>query len=359
MNHVHDLCLQLWHHEWVSESDDPKEFPDPTMCFMALVHLKEGGEFAEPKDVTQPIAKFTWSIRMTTIFEIHDGVKKGIYPNQHSAMLALRKWVVEKEMTTFSALRSLTHYASSLAYNTLSHPLCFWIDHDNYSALRYKGQLITEEHIISIFGSLQKEMVDLWQNNILLGTGHRVVYESLADDLANNTPGYSFLDDPDNGLMGHFDDLLTVFSKDQDIRKLMFVEEEGGEINFNLLAWRKWLADLAKFENLLLVGVDMMGGSPPRGTELTATMVRNTPFRSRNMRALGNYLAIVRQYSKTTNNQQQDKIIPHAMDAFCSDIFIQLHVLARPIAQVKIILPQLCKINSLPFQVYGNPNQHQ
>lgn len=182
-------------------------------------------------------------------------------------------------------------------------------------------------------------MIDLWENKILLGSGHHVIYSSLADDLSNNTPGYSFLDDPDNGLASHFDDLIQVFLHSEATRQLMFVEKEGGEIDYNLLAWRRWMADLGRFENLLLVGVDMMGGSPPRGTELTATMVRNTPFRSRNMRALGDYLSIVRQYSKTTNNQQQDKIIPHAMDAFCSDMFIQLHVLARPVAQVRLQWP--------------------
>ncbi|KAJ3764559.1 hypothetical protein FB446DRAFT_710231 [Lentinula raphanica] len=42
---------------------------------------------------------------------------------------------------------------------------------------------------------------------------------------------------------------------------------------------------------------------------------------------------MVREYSKTTNIMQADKVIPHAVDAFSADMFIQIHVLARPVAQ--------------------------
>ncbi|EAU82997.2 hypothetical protein CC1G_08934 [Coprinopsis cinerea okayama7 len=49
--------------------------------------------------------------------------------------------------------------------------------------------------------------------------------------------------------------------------------------------------------------------------------------------AIGDRLAIIRQYTKTTSKEQFDRLIPHGLPAFESDLLIQVHVLARPFAQ--------------------------
>ena len=49
-----------------------------------------------------------------------------------------------------------------------------------------------------IFDSLEKEIIDLWENEVMLGLGLHVKYTDLADDLCQTCTGYSFLDDPSN-----------------------------------------------------------------------------------------------------------------------------------------------------------------
>jgi hypothetical protein len=73
------------------------------------------------------------------------------------------------------------------------------------------------------------------------------------------------------------------------------------------------------------------------------TLARNTSTRTRNFMAIGDRLAIIRQYTKTTSKEQFDRLIPHGLPAFESDLLIQVHVLARPFAQVSanLISPQI------------------
>ncbi|KAH7868510.1 uncharacterized protein C8R40DRAFT_1061908, partial [Lentinula edodes] len=287
---LHHVLKALWLCRWYDPVDKPNGFPDPTMCFMALIHIRPEGEFSDPKDVPQPIAKLS--------------------------------------------LRAITHYASAIAYSTISPPKIWWDDQECYTSLRYKGRSITETHIHTLFERLQDKIIRLWEDKILGGLSHRVTYGSLADNLTNCEPGYSFLDDVENRFSDHFHDLLRLFFADPQLRKQFFHVPGGSQKwEFNSLRWRVWLADLADLEKHLILAVDMMGGAPARGTEITSVLIRNTPFRVRNMRGLGKFVAMVREYSKTTNIMQADKVIPHAMDAFCADIFIQVHVLARPIAQ--------------------------
>ncbi|KAJ3914335.1 hypothetical protein F5877DRAFT_50678, partial [Lentinula edodes] len=311
---LHHVLKALWLCRWYDPVDKPNGFPDPTMCFMALIHIRPEGEFSDPKDVPEPIAKLSWAIRLVVLRQVH--------------------LAVADEQTTFSSLRAITHYASAIAYSTISPPKIWWDDQECYTSLRYKGRSITETHIHTLFERLQDKIIRLWEDKILGGLSHRVTYGSLADNLTNCEPGYSFLDDVENRFSDHFHDLLRLFFADPQLRKQFFHVPGGSQKwEFNSLRWRVWLADLADLEKHLILAVDMMGGAPARGTEITSVLIRNTPFRVRNMRGLGKFVAMVREYSKTTNIMQADKVIPHAMDAFCADIFIQVHVLARPIAQ--------------------------
>ncbi|KAJ3717678.1 hypothetical protein C8R42DRAFT_723900 [Lentinula raphanica] len=219
---VHATLQALWTSVWYNPAHKPNSFPDPTMCFMALIHLKEHGEFANPKDVSKPIAKFSWAIRLVVLYELHCLMTSGAYIDQLDAIQALRKWVIEKEQTTFSALRAMTHYATAIAYSSIEAPKIWWDDQECYSALRFKGKLITQDQICSIFDSLQQQIVTLWEQKILAGLSHRVNYGSLTDNLVNCEPGYSFLDDPDNGFTDHFFDLIRLFFADSQLRTEFF-----------------------------------------------------------------------------------------------------------------------------------------
>jgi hypothetical protein len=158
----------------------------------------------------------------------------------------------------------------------------------------------------------------------------QTTYSSLSQGM------YSFLDDEKNP----FHRQMKEFAKQALDKHLTKVLPGSSSKVLDIMACKKWLIDLAELESLLMVSVEMKGGAPARGTELTSMLVRNTAQRLRNTMALGKYLSIVRQYDKTTNLTQGDKLIPHAIDAVSADIIIQLHTFARPLVSGK----QLCRI---------------
>jgi hypothetical protein len=110
-----------------------------------------------------------------------------------------------------------------------------------------------------------------------------------------------------------------------------------------------------------MIEVQLTSGGPPRGTELVNMLVRNIQTRTRNLYGLNNHLAIIRQYDKTSNNHQNDKLIPNGLDAFISDIIIQLHTLARPFAAFLAtkVFPNdpsvPCQYAEMLFMDFGKP----
>lgn len=85
----------------------------------------------------------------------------------------------------------------------------------------------------------------------------------------------------------------------------------------------------------MLLRAEMLGGSPARGTELTAMTYKNIPTSShRNLVAFGKHIAMLVTYHKGTAMTGIEKLIPHSLDAITSDLIIQDLAIARPFAQL-------------------------
>lgn len=331
---VHQVFMALWKTEWIPRNGG-NTFPDPTICFLALNSLKSSGEFAQPKEVTKPIAILCWAIKMSMTAEIHRLVDSGEAADQITALNMVNQYVVDHQPTTFGSLRSITHYATSITISTMAPPNIIWNDFETFKSLRFEGQLITFDQVQHILETLETKVVDLWQRTVLKGLDVYVRHSDLADDMTDTSAGYSFLDNPTNGLDSHFFDLGQAMFSDPTLWSEFFTQPPGaGNWQPNVPKCRKWLVDLAMFERFLMAGIDMTGGAPPRATEIGSFLIRNTPFRVRNFFVAGHHKSFIRQYDKTTNNKQRDQFIPHSIANLYADLFIQLHVLARPLAQV-------------------------
>ncbi|KAJ7911187.1 hypothetical protein B0H13DRAFT_2328625 [Mycena leptocephala] len=354
---LHSVLMALWKTEW--PSDREQHFPDPTMSFLMLFSLKEGGEFAEAKDTTGPITKLCWAIQMAMVQEIHRLVDSAEAPSQMAAWNIVAAFVVEKQMTTFNSLMSLQHYASALAYQTMAFPRIWWVDRENWKVMLFNGERITLNQLGEIFDALEKKIISLWKKDIMQGLGLHVKYADLADNLRQTRTGYSFLDDPSNPFSALQQALADGIFKAPKILAKFVTKHANGREAINVVFCRQWLMKLAELEGLIMLAIEMTSGAPARGTELAAMLARNTETRSRNLRALGHYLAIVRQYDKTTNNSQSDRLIPHALSAVNADILIQLHTYARPWARflAKIVFPTnprvIAQYGDLLFMDFG------
>ncbi|KAJ6601559.1 hypothetical protein B0H10DRAFT_1758826, partial [Mycena sp. CBHHK59/15] len=303
---LHAVLMALWKTTW--SATEQNQFPDPTMCFLMMFSLKKGGEFANPKDTTGPIAKLCRGIRLAMLVELHKILKSG----------------------------NLQHYATSLAYQTMALPDIWWLDQGKWEEMLFQGQKITLSQIKEILANLEVKIIDTWKNEVLMGIDLRASYDVISDTLGNSETGYNFINDIRNGQFRRSKNALVVaIFNDPKLAKMFTQEKQDGSggVELNPKVCRGWLTNLAELEGMCMVLTEYTSGAPIRGTQLSSMLGCNTWNRLRNWMALGRFLAIISQYTKTTNTSQKDRLIPHALSAVVSDILIQIHAIARPFAQ--------------------------
>jgi bloom syndrome protein len=334
---IHALFLALFTKPWYSQGETGSSFADPTICFLALSTLQEDGTFAEAKDVTGTIAKLTRAIKLTVLTEIHNQVHSKQQPNNVHAFRLMEPFIVESEASTFQSLRFYQHFATSVAYDTPSLPRIIWKNRAEgvYDEMIYEATTISIDQIKTIFRNIEAIIMQTWKEEVCFGVEFDVPTGSHRDNLRLTRRGYSFINEPGNGYTKYGHALGARFFKDPRI-KGKFIQQipETDDFAFNVTGCHQWLKALAKVEAHLAVLIDMTSGAPMRMTELTSTLACNIETRTRNLYALDKKIIIVRQYTKNSNNQQADKVIPHSLSSFCADMLLRIHVLARPLAQV-------------------------
>lgn len=101
---LHDLLKALWLQEWVPHGSNCH---DPTMAFLALLHLQPGGDWSQPKAVTGSLAQLMWGIRLVSV---HEAVNNS---DAAKTLLKLAPFYQEGHHSTFHNLMSLQHYATT------------------------------------------------------------------------------------------------------------------------------------------------------------------------------------------------------------------------------------------------------
>ncbi|KAG6877334.1 hypothetical protein C0993_008522 [Termitomyces sp. T159_Od127] len=335
---VHRVLVLLWTQTWYRSNTT--SFPDPTINCLALMSLQNDGSFKDPKYITGPIAQFEYCMRFVFMIEIHRRKSLDQNSTHEKHCEDLCSWFTEKFDSTFNSLRSLQHRASTVAQSTMSLPTVWWLDRENYRTMAYKGNRIEFDDIKKLFVRLEAEIIELFEKKILCGLSLHVTYQSIADDLSNPTVGYSFISDSRNPSFTN-KDLLMRAILDSPALSSRFVASHAVDASpiWNIIAFRTWLHEYAKFHGLLLLRAEMLGGSPARGTELTAMTYKNIPTSShRNLVAFGKHIAMLVTYHKGTAMTGLEKLIPHSLDAISSDLIIQDLVIARPFAQIAAMI---------------------
>jgi hypothetical protein len=330
---LHRILLSLWMAKW--EATQHHTIHDPTMCFLALLSLEPSGEFAGPKKTTGPIAKLCWGIKLCMLTQIHQLVNNGECKDQMEAFDLIAPFVVEHELTTFHHLRSLTHYATTLVLGTIQPPNIVWTDRENWLELLYDGHRFSLAKLQEVLTNVEERIVYLWQEKILLGLDLHIDYDDLSDSLTNTKPGYSFITNPLNPFAAHRHLFIRAVFNDPKLEAYFGYKAANiADIQLDMDASRSFLGYVAEFEGLILLYTELTPGALMRGTELVSMLIQNTLYRQRNVMGVAKFVAFIRQYTKTTNTAQKDKLIPHAASGLVADLLIQLHTFIRPFAQV-------------------------
>jgi hypothetical protein len=226
-----------------------------------------------------------------------------------------------------------------------------WVDRTTWSSLLYEGTGISLDQMINVNCAIEDTLINTWETKVLLGLNVRVEYGKIVENLSNTTVGYSFLTDPRNEALQKKDRLLVaILENAAQSSKFVQINPHTGALTWNKSTLRTWLLDYSDFQKLSLARCEMLAGGPGRSTEFTGMRQHNTEDRNtRNIHILDNYVAVVRQYHKSSQLSGHDTFIPHALDGVMSDLIIQDLTLAKPFAQfaAHLCFPQQPEIREL------------
>ncbi|KDR73827.1 hypothetical protein GALMADRAFT_212084 [Galerina marginata CBS 339.88] len=324
------VLSSIWKRVWNPTEDH--RITDPTILYLALSTLQESGSFQEPKLVTNPIARIKYCMRLFFLERIH-AEKKEKY-EFGPGVAANHPWFIEKVESTFNDLCALQHLASSIAYATAGLPRVWWLDRKTYKSMLFGGDTLHFHEIQAMISALEDKVKTAWETKVLLGSNLGVQYDMIRDSLANKRPGYSFTTDIRNTSFAYPEQLALAIMQN-DLLKQRFVNHHDRKfISWNTVALRLWLVDYADFTLHHLILIHLTAGASSRVTEITAMLLCNTvQYPTRNLVAFGRHIALLVTYLKTSAITGLDKLIPHSLSAFTSDLLIQDLAIARPFAR--------------------------
>ncbi|OBZ66042.1 ATP-dependent DNA helicase tlh2 [Grifola frondosa] len=331
-DHIHHVLIDLWMTRWNPSQDN--SIPCPSHRFLALNSVQHDGGHADASHNTQPIAKLKFAIRVTFLCQIKKMSATKYGGQDDLACDELQAWFTEKTYSPFNTICSLQHRASAITLMTMSPPRIYWKDQETYTTMLYKGSTINLDDIRAVFAKMEHDLVDLWENKLMLGLGLHVECEEICEDLTNCNIGYCFLEDERNQALKQRTQLLRAIVANPELKR-RFMRIHGNTITWNVMELRAWLQAYSRFNALQLARCEMLSGGPGRGTELTSMIFRSTGTRrQRNLSIMGKHVTMLRTYHKTGGQTGLDKLLPHSLDGFTGAMMIQDLVLARPFAEL-------------------------
>lgn len=338
VDRLQELLFTCWTSSWKPSSDN--SLGDPTHCYIALSSIRADFRWAHPKEITGPLAKLTYCMRLVALRKAHGE------SDVSSALDSLSPMFTEKIESSFNTIRSLQHLASSIAYATVSKPITFWAEDDGqYRTLIFAGAKIAMTDLRNMGRRVLLHTFDFMVNKVFLKHFIEIPSMFIYDDLTDDTPGYCFLTDPRNtSLIPYQKTLLRAILDEEDLRDEFIKGFHPGTGNplWNLPRLRLWYRHYCELQLHFAILIQTLGGAPARATELLCLQYRNTPSQTRGLYKMHHNWVILCQYSKTSALTGQDKFIPHGLDAFAGNMLFHSLVCALPLAQMfaAVIFPQ-------------------
>ncbi|KAG1742875.1 hypothetical protein EDB19DRAFT_1827580 [Suillus lakei] len=185
---------------------------------------------------------------------------------------------------------------------------CMWcLDRNTWHEMLYKGNKIHIDHLGQMFALTEEQMVELWENKVLVGLSTHVSYQEIIDDGTNHNVGYSFLSDHRNPCFA---------DRDHFLKALISKEELFG-----------CFAITRSQCNLVMLGKNLM---------------------------------MLRTYHKSGMLSKMDKLILHSIDGVTANFIIQDLALTRPFAEVAVHVcyPDKPSIKEM-YQMFIFVNNHK
>ncbi|KIY61223.1 hypothetical protein CYLTODRAFT_460041 [Cylindrobasidium torrendii FP15055 ss-10] len=298
---------------------------DPTLCWLALKHLKDDGTFAVDR-VANNTHYLLFFMKASFVRRCSQGdLIPNIKANFH--WIDPNGTIGHSKRSTYSVVHRMRSLAGQTFRSQLASPTVNTDSLASQGFLVYKDtRIFNMEAFKKMIGALEQEIIATW-TGLLQGLCVEVDFAStpgICDTLTSTANRYSFINDPRNRhllvpscqLLKHLTSLAGWMNEDLPVEKM----------------WEEhFLKPLAGLEQNLALHAQYGSGSPWRGTELVTLLFQNTSARSRNFCYMEPYLVATSEYSKTSSVMGRDRFVPKAVPSFTSRMLLQVHAIARPI----------------------------
>jgi len=223
-----------------------------------------------------------------------------------------------------------------LRANEEGHSVTQFLDQHGRELL-YQGELVRLADIKTMVMALHQQYNQTLERDIFQGLSDdpslHLDYDirSLADDLRNKQPFYSFIDDPRNPFFERKDNFLKLLLTHPHLAgRYHFVHQ--GRVIWHPAASLDLLKKIQHSRSLLLVMTHLTYGSPGRVAEILKHTITNIPGSfTRNTVILARCFSFVGAYTKTSRHFNRTKVTPRAPPAFLGHLWIQHLVLVRQV----------------------------
>ncbi|KXN81363.1 hypothetical protein AN958_04750 [Leucoagaricus sp. SymC.cos] len=343
---IHRLLLDIWTHQW--QPSDRNTLGDPTLCYICLASIQDNNVWAPPKNVTGIIARLTYCIRATFLLECHTGRRfpfrltaaqltdADIHPELQKIennYNQLKQWQSINKECPFGSLANLQRVASSFAFAAISLPKVAWLDMQ-FSEFVYVGYRLSMDGLRDMAYELHRRTWRVFHDHVILGKTELlrlIPTQRISDDTTRLDAGFCFVEFDKKLARECGKALIMAISQDASLSQEFFHgNPRASKPILNDERFDRWLSWHSEFQQLVMACVEVMAGSPCRGTELTCLFLRNTAARPRGIYLFGNQVGIVCQYNKTSSLVGHEKMILHGADAITGDFLVQEAFLVRP-----------------------------
>ncbi|CUA74748.1 hypothetical protein RSOLAG22IIIB_05687 [Rhizoctonia solani] len=330
------------------------KFRDILQDFCMLASIDRTGQFSEPKNITSPLAGIQYILRSVLLQKAIEDSRGQTDDVDKSFDQIQERYLTGHKVSPYGGLQSLKAQVWTYALTSTSLPNAQWANSDFTKAI-IKGKPVDLDDLKRMVQQILADAEHLLYEDLLFGIPLSELGwvwspgDSLVDSLGERKPGYNVFTEPGNaGYFSHLQDsVLKAFHHHSKTFEYFYeVSNTTGEATLRRDQLKVWLAKWEQLTGLTATLMHILGGQPPRSSELLCLYTENIVHRFRHLYWFEDHFFYVVCLNKVTNITGKDRIIVHGLPPEMNKFLLVMNGMVRHIAA------------AWSFQLYGENAFH-
>ncbi|KAI9882030.1 MAG: hypothetical protein M1823_006233, partial [Watsoniomyces obsoletus] len=295
---------------FIFEPVGDRPFSSGLIHFLAVLGIdSEMDRLREAKHYSYMLAGVIYCVRVLGVEKLLPAAQRDEQTDEDRErfLIMRRKFLADGSYSPMSEIINLLAYGKFVALNAGNSGNAYWSKDKKIFYLH--GRPI----VLNRFCRMAQELVaeaehTLWQE--LLWTAKAadrfaIRLEGLVDDVTFTRRGVSLVRQRDNGLDGGLPWMLTRLLQSREGQKM-----RSSDGKWKIKQVKRYLRQVDRFLELLMVCVHVTSGQPGRGSEITTMRHRNSVLQDRNIFVMDGQVMTVVRYHKSQSQWDKPKVVP-------------------------------------------------